>query len=432
MEEINNGIFITSDIKQNIYVIGDIHGDYQCFIHCLVDLCNVCSITKIYNDVENDYQNREYLSWNELNNSIVIFCGDIIHRKRYSDHVLDDECSDIYMIENIFRLQKEAKENGGKIILITGNHEIMNIVEPSENMYTSKKNLIKNTTFFSDKENVNKLIKNSYAWIKLDDILITHGGLCSNYLDIVDTTIENNDIIKYVNDRYHEYFKDFNNKEINDNNIGFNLFINYDMDNKKHNMFWCREWGYANIDCDKYKEILLKINCKKMIIAHCPQFLSPDKPKMINFECIDNNIYNLARIDLGMSRSFDYNKDNNFINNLRHNYNRKMSVLSLIKNKKLYFNESSIITKQLSCLQYLLLKYGLNKEEWKSKNINSNWIGFNYIDDFIKKITSNTNINTKCNDISTLDENTVVMCLLYPLIKDTITLSSIKTFNKLI
>ena len=432
MEEINNGIFITSDIKQNIYVIGDIHGDYQCFIHCLVDLCNVCSITKIYNDVENDYQNREYLSWNELNNSIVIFCGDIIHRKRYSDHVLDDECSDIYMIENIFRLQKEAKENGGKIILITGNHEIMNIVEPSENMYTSKKNLIKNTTFFSDKENVNKLIKNSYAWIKLDDILITHGGLCSNYLDIVDTTIENNDIIKYVNDRYHEYFKDFNNKEINDNNIGFNLFINYDMDNKKHNMFWCREWGYANIDCDKYKEILFKINCKKMIIAHCPQFLSPDKPKMINFECIDNNIYNLARIDLGMSRSFDYNKDNNFINNLRHNYNRKMSVLSLIKNKKLYFNESSIITKQLSCLQYLLLKYGLNKEEWKSKNINSNWIGFNYIDDFIKKITSNTNINTKCNDISTLDENTVVMCLLYPLIKDTITLSSIKTFNKLI
>ena len=37
-----------------------------------------------------------------------------------------------------------------------------------------------------------------------------------------------------------------------------------------------------------------------MIIAHCPQFLCPEKPQMINFECRDKDgFFQLAKIDLG-------------------------------------------------------------------------------------------------------------------------------------
>ena len=111
------GIF-TADINDDIYVIGDMHGDYQVFVHCLVDLCGCCSITKIYNDEENNYANREYLSWDNDCKSIIVFCGDIIHRKRFSDITLDDECSDIYLLETLFRLMEEARENGGEIIYI--------------------------------------------------------------------------------------------------------------------------------------------------------------------------------------------------------------------------------------------------------------------------------------------------------------------------
>jgi hypothetical protein len=469
MKEIynNSGIFQTDKNDQDIYVCGDIHGDYQCLIHCLVDLCKVCEITKIYDDKEYDYKSREYLKWIPKTNSVVIFSGDLIHRKRYEDHVLDDECSDIYIITNILRLKKEANKYGGDIIIISGNHEIMNIVQPDEDVYTSEKNIQTNIKFFSNKNRVNEYILNSYAWIKLDDILIAHGGLCSDYLSYIDNSISNknmsgDEIVAYVNNKYREYFNNYDNDTQKEDMDGYNLFIEYDFNNKKkHNMFWCREWGYAGINCDNYEKILKQINCRKMIIAHCPQFLSPDKPKMINFECkskdANTDVYNLARIDLGMSRSFEYNQKNNFIYYLSNNYHRKMAVLKLLKSpdgKKLYFNNSSIITNQLSCIQYLLLKFGFKLTDWVDKNITSDWIGFEYINKIIDKLvdtnnimnlqtagnlnSNSTNIKSKkasdelysqtykCVDMSNNinnkyinknEEETILMCTLYPIIK---------------
>ena len=51
-----------------------------------------------------------------------------------------------------------------------------------------------------------------------------------------------------------------------------------------------------------------------------------------------------------------------------------MAVLKLLKTsdgKELYFNHDSIITKQLSCLQYLLLKFGFKQDDWLSKRTTS-------------------------------------------------------------
>jgi hypothetical protein len=422
------GIF-KADINDDIYVIGDIHGDYQVFIHCLVDLCNCCTITKVYNDVENNYSNREYLSWVDGCKSVIIFCGDIIHRKRFKNTILDDECSDIYLLETLFRLMEEARINGGNIIYILGNHEIMNILDPEEDSYTSQLNLKKNKIFFEDKEKINQLIGNSYAWIRINDTLIAHGGLCSNYLDnLKDIQIDDKDIVKYVNENFRRYFLNFDNNNIKSNDISFNLFIQFDIKKKNtHNLFWCREWGYDNIDCNQFKCILERIKCNKMIIAHCPQFLSSSKPKMINFECLnkDDNDFNLARVDLGMSRAFEYNKDDQFINYIKNNFNRKMAVLKIkVVNNKISFNYDSIITKKLSCLQYLLIKFGLTKAEWHSKNIETDWEGFKYLD----KIKTN---NLIPDDEPTCMTKNALLCLLYPCLKkDKEKLKSIDLFNE--
>jgi hypothetical protein len=430
MRKINNyGIFV-ADTDDNIYVIGDIHGDYQVFLHCLVDLCCCCTITRVDNDEVNNYNNREYLSWLKGCNSIIVFCGDIIHRKRFSDITLDDECSDVYLLETLFRLMEEARENGGDIIYILGNHEIMNILDPYEESYTSKLNLERNKIFFEDKKKINQLIENSYAWIKINDTLIAHGGLCSNYLDILkEIKVSDNDIVRYVNENFRRYFLNFDNKKINKKDISFNLFIEFDIVNKKkHNLFWCREWGYNNIDCEQFKKILERIKCKKMIIAHCPQFLSSSKPKMINFECLNelNNDYNLARVDLGMSRAFEYNGDNKkFIEYIKNNFNRKIAVLKIkVFDNSISFNYDSIITNKLSCIQYLLIKFGLTKAEWESKNIKTNWIGFKYLDRItVDKIIPDT-------DTSCMAEN-AILCLLYPCLKkDKQNLKSINLFNK--
>ena len=522
--EVSDGIYeIGKDGKGDIFVVGDLHGDYQVLIHILVDLCACCEITKIYDDVDNSYNNREFLSWIPGIKSVVVFCGDLIHRKRFNDHILDDECSDVYIIETILRLKKEAIKQGGDIILILGNHEIMNIIQPENVMYTSPKNIKRNNDFFTNTNNITMLVNNSYAWVKINDILISHGGLCSDYLLYIETysskfdkSVKGEALISYINDEFRKFFSNGNYLQFvaqggrgtikeggigfmdsfigggccnqiggilghvrgNSNQIGgwlsllliqsqsqlqsqsqspsplklkggnngYDLFVKQDLSNKKsHNMFWCREWGYTGIDCKKFKEIVSKVGCSKSIIAHCPQFLSPDKPKMINFECKLGNCginesYGIARIDIGMSRCFEYNLENKFLYYLGTNYNRKISILKLLHNKSngdLYFNYSSIVTMKISCIQYLLLKYGLSMKEWNSKKQNSNWNGFKYIDKIInnKKHCNNDAIKSELQRYSTKYENniTILYTLLYPIKNKLIqNLKSVAYFNNLI
>lgn len=440
MKEILNGIFTT--INDDIYVIGDIHGDYQCLIHCLVDLTKTCYISKVYNDKEFDTNQREYLKWQKNNSSVIVFCGDLIHRKRFIDHVLDDESSDVYIIKSLLRLKKDAIKNGGDIIIISGNHEIMNIIRPDEYSYTSDKNIKYNNEYFNNNNYIN-YIENSYAWIKINNILLAHGGLCSDYLNYLDNTsyeLKGNDIIDYINTKYRTFFKNIDLNNLEKDKISYDLFVNYDFNNKKkHNLFWCREWGYGSIDCDKFNIILNRVACNRMIISHCPQFLSPDKPKMINFECLDinSNKYNLARVDLGMSRCFEYNKKDNFIFYLGNNYNRKISILKLNydNNKELYFDEKGIITYKLSCIQYLLLKYGIKLKDWQNKNFSSDWIGFDFIESLYERISDIEKKKFVCesshDDIADLNESDkILLCLLYPIYMNNIKLNSINQFNK--
>ena len=433
MEEIKTGVFKINSNKP-IYIIGDIHGDYQCLVHCLVDLCGVVDIKSIEHDNKFNEPRREILEWKDKSDAIVVFCGDLIHRKRFQDTVLDDEHSDIYIIKTLFRLKIAAKRNLGDIIIISGNHEIMNIIEPSESMYTSSKNINSNCKYFSRSSFINNYISNTYAWIKINDILIAHGGLCSDYLKFLDNENEINknimiggdDIIQFINNKYRSFFTNYSKEKFKTDNIGYKLFIEFDFKNKhKHNVFWCREWGYSGINCENFNEIIAKVGCNRMIIAHCPQFLSNDTPKMINFECIDTNEntntiekFKIARIDLGMSRSFEYNKHDKFIEYLSYNYHRKMSILKLGWDSQInnyYFNYDCVITEKISCIQYLLIKYGVTKKEWDDKKILSDWLGFDYINKII-----DTNNLKQYNDnfekcISTNGSNDVLLCLLYPI-----------------
>ena len=411
MKENGCGIF-NSEMNDDIYIIGDIHGDYECLLHCLIDLAKCCEISEMN-------ENKQTMKWINKNNTYIIFTGDLIHRKRFN-HVMDDECSDVLIINELLRLKMEAINNGGNIIIIAGNHEIMNIMYPDNEMYISPLNIKLNFENFTNKDFINKYIENSYAWVKLNDILLVHGGLCSKYMEYVEKKVpdkKGQEIIDCINIKYKEYFLNFDYLKNREKKENYDLFEYYELNpnSLNHNMFWCRQWGYCNIDCDELTKLLSKLDCKKMVVAHCPQFLNPDKPQTISFKCKTDEGFNLARIDLGMSRAFDYNcydngkeiKKNNincdeiktFLKYLEFNFNRKIQILKLInKNNNLNFNYSSIITEKLSCIQYLLLKYGIRKKECKKNGFNSNWIGFILIEEFIKHIKNkknNNNINIK-------------------------------------
>jgi hypothetical protein len=376
---------------------------------------------------------KEILNWIDGNKSIVIFCGDFIDRKRF-DHVLDDECSDILIIETVLKLKKQALMNGGDILIISGNHEMMNIINPDITNYISDKNKSLNFEKFTNKEFINEYIKNSYAWLCINDILICHGGLCSDYLKYlegIDKTIHGNDIIVYINNAYRDFFNNYDYKNKNIDNKYYSLFIEQKEENKQ-NIFWCRMWGYNKHTLNLFTKTLDTVGCKKMIVAHCPQFLHKTEPKMINFEYenIENN-YNLARIDLGMSRAFDYNKPDKFLYYLEYNFNRKMSILKIHNNNSnLSFDMNSIITKKLSCIQYTLIKYGTTKESWLKHNIDSNWLGFEKIKKLIIKCDENIDYNTI--DKNNKTEDNIIKCLLYAVYcSKSISLQSIEDYNNI-
>ena len=409
----NLGVFNIEENK-NIYVSGDIHGDYELFIHVMVDLAKVCSV-----------QNN-ILSWKPQNDSVIIFCGDVIHRKRFLDHVLDDENSDVLILETIMRLQDEAEQHNGQIIFVAGNHEIMNIIYPEDTTYISDKNIESSKDFFTDKQKVKKLISRTYAWVKVNDTLIAHGGLCSDYLGTIEhfgnVLQDKLNIVSNVNNIYRKFFSSDDRKD----ELGHSLFINYPFDKKySHNMFWCREWGYGEINCNDFKSILETVNCKKMIIAHCPQFLSSDKPKTITFECINANNdggFNLARIDLGMSRSFDYNLPDKFMSYLATNHLRKISILKLIsKDDGLILSPNNIISQKLSTIQYILIKYGITEEEHKKRNFSSEWLGYDKIRKYVNNLKNKKLIGGNLNN-----EHKIINNLLEPVFKKKLDLDSIK------
>ena len=135
-----------------------------------------------------------------------------------------------------------------------------------------------------------------------------------------------------------------------------------------------------------------------------------------------------------------------------------MSVLKLFlntKNNLLFFNNNSIISKKISCIQYLLIKYGLTKIEWENKGITTNWIGFDYIDSIVNEIMDSnkkseiseiaSEFDSKCSVSSSngkkkiksnpeiINQNTIIMCIMYPLVNiDINNIDSIVQFNNLI
>jgi hypothetical protein len=68
------------------------------------------------------------ITWKKGNNSIIAFCGDLIDRRR-DNTVVDEEYNDMNILRCVLRLKREARENGGDILICVGNHEWLNIIE---------------------------------------------------------------------------------------------------------------------------------------------------------------------------------------------------------------------------------------------------------------------------------------------------------------
>ena len=322
-KEYEQGIF-EGDIN-NIYVIGDIHGDFFTFKRCL-ELTQCVSFDDIiYKDYINMNNKNDYLhvedgckyyspdkiKWNpEKKNSIIVFAGDIVDRCRTAglkfnycvDTIMDENC-DYQMLNIIFKLDDEAKKYNSRVLLVLGNHEIINL--QNDLRYVSYKGT-------SDKKrvkNINKLLSQNihrlFSIIRINNYVIVHGGINPDYIKDLNFNKDQEIIIQY------------------NNLIRKHLISNGDSDifNNPKNTFWDRSLGLeTNIDpkiCSElFEQNILNIPKQyfsnlKIIVAHCIQSLL-STPSGINIAHCDTYQNRIIKIDIGMARTFnDYDYKNN-------------------------------------------------------------------------------------------------------------------------
>ena len=137
---------------KHVYAIGDIHGDYNAFKTIMEGLCYEELIeTSEQNNTPDDEYNPIFtkekiqiflpkirekgLKWNpKVRDVCIIQTGDIMDGYRQKNHQLDSntektayKATDLQIIKELLELKKEAYQYNSNIILLYGNHELMNI-----------------------------------------------------------------------------------------------------------------------------------------------------------------------------------------------------------------------------------------------------------------------------------------------------------------
>ena len=269
--------------KSRIVAIGDLHGDFEVLFYSLYK--SNC-INKDGNWIGKDTH--------------VVQLGDILDRGRVDNNKKSKDVTEneeLYIIQFLEKLDKEAQLQNGRVLFVVGNHELMNLI--SNFSYTTK-NSVK---FFGGLENRARLFQPggklaiklsclSFGIIKINDWIFVHAGLLPEHLKDNKSLDENfKEINKLVKDVFNGN-KNLDNLNVQEKNI---LLSN-------EGIFWTREFSNNNYDCNKLNFETnklsftpFKLNKGGIIVGHTPQ------GNGIKSKC--NN--RLWFVDNAMSKAFD-------------------------------------------------------------------------------------------------------------------------------
>ena len=327
-----------------LVAIGDLHGDLLVTIKSL-KLAGVIPLDTPY-EIKNlkDIDNIEWIG----GNTHIVQVGDQIDRCRpnnwYRDICADDstyqdEGSDIIIMELLDKLDEKAKYQGGRLLSILGNHEMMNCV--GDFRYVSPKEFEEFGEYFKVKKvnNPNRVFPYGYkerkqafsqggfiakkfatkrkSIIQVGGWIFVHGGLTPK-LALEYTFDEMNEgISKWLLGRRDKKTKDIFEALYDDDDDG---------------IFWTREFGdLGNWDeersCKLFNKTLDYVNKKNdrqdeqiaegLIMGHTPQYMNS---KGINSSCKKK----LWRVDIGASKAFGPFTDSEYENQFR-----KVAVLEI-------------------------------------------------------------------------------------------------------
>lgn len=317
---------------KRIIAIGDLHGDYG----LTIDTLKIAKLIKMQND-------KPVWIGGE---TVVVQVGDQVDRCRpydtkcdRPDATVNDEHSDLKILELFTELNKQANKVGGLVISLLGNHELMNVMGNLN--YVSYKGLTEFAEYvdannpdkdFGLREGLSKLEtginarKHAFApgneWGKylactrlsfviIGSFIFVHAGIVPKLTKSLHIN-HRRDFIK-INQLVRSWLLG-----LIENDENLDIIIK----NSKISLFWDRILGSippnVNInyrECKSHlKPVLKLLELKGMVVGHTPQFFK-NKDKA-NATCSNS----LFRIDNGGSQAFS--KFDNQLNN-----NGEISVL---------------------------------------------------------------------------------------------------------
>ena len=385
-EYIENGIFEINE-STSLYAVGDIHGDSLLLKHVLVNLAKVANI---YNDQDIYKSKLDDIRWNLNNSSYIVFCGDLIDRTRdyKTNYAFQDENSDLEIIKTLDRLDREARNYGGRVLILLGNHEMMNFSQNFD--FVSHRGMYENREldFKPGSLWANYISDNCFAAIKINNLIFTHAGFCINFIkEFENLNIKGNMIIGSINFAIRTFLED--------GKFTPELLKLKKLLSEENSILFCRDFGFDSYNCDELDEIfkILEMDKEesKMIIGHSVQ-------DEVNSIC-DERVW---RIDLGVSRAFDdiHNVDYELIekkltadnglkwltNYLREkldkfienkNNKKNMSVIKFVYEES-KFNEVEILTHEYdlfidnynALIDKLILNFRINNKEYHVQLLN--------------------------------------------------------------
>lgn len=297
--------------QKRIIVIGDLHGDYKLTVECL----KIAGVVQVGDKNGKDDKDVHWTNDKNKQKTYVVQIGDQIdrcrpkhHRCDHPDATLNDEHSDIKIMELLTRLDKEAKKKGGRVISLLGNHEIMNV---NGNMnYVSYLGLkaFEDDRFESGMEGRRDAFKrgNKYAKfmacsrlsaVVIGDMFFVHAGVVPEFTDKMKITGKK-DLYK-INMLVRKWLLG----KVN------NKYVDKIVNSSCYSMFWDRELGgippNTEQEADKcgshLKPVLDIFKVGHMFVGHTVQpFTFKDADEGITGTC-DNRLW---RVDNGASQAF--------------------------------------------------------------------------------------------------------------------------------
>ncbi|MDB9722307.1 metallophosphoesterase [Candidatus Marinimicrobia bacterium] len=230
-----------NNIKK-IAALSDIHGQYDLVIKLFKN-------NKIIDD---------NLNWSFGKGHLVI-TGDIFDR--------GDKVNEVLWF--IYKLESQAKNKGGRVHYLLGNHEYMILYNDLRYIHEKYKAAsillnLEHHELYSDKTIIGKWLRSKSTIIKINNNIFTHGGISEDFISYGDFNIEKiNDTMRKSIPQLKKLRESRN--EVKSDSIFYNVFYG----NKS--LIWYRDYFKENFTDTDISKILKLVDADHIVVGHTTQ-----------------------------------------------------------------------------------------------------------------------------------------------------------------